>query len=63
MRVRDSDLSAFLIYARRELTLDAALADAQRRGAGDDRKQSLEILRDLNKKALFAQTRHTGTKP
>jgi hypothetical protein len=55
--VDDRDLAAFLVYASRELSLDASL-----RGAGgsphfEEHRQSIAALRELNRKMLFKETR------
>lgn len=56
-RVDDRDLSAFLIYAARERSLDASLNAATRFSRSDDHRKSIDALRDLNKRMLFRETR------
>ncbi|HEX3468629.1 MAG TPA: hypothetical protein VHT05_11175 [Candidatus Elarobacter sp.] len=55
--IEDRDLSAFLVYAARERSLDASLRAANTFGRSDEHRKSIEALRDLNKKMLFRETR------
>jgi hypothetical protein len=56
--IDDRDLSAFLVYAARERSLDASLRAAHRYGRSDEHRKSIDALRELNKKMLFRETRH-----
>lgn len=56
-RVNDRDLSAFLVYAARERSLDASLRAATRFARTEDHRKSIEALRDLNRRMLFRETR------
>ena len=56
-RIDDRDLSAFLVYAARERSLDASLRAANKYGRSDEHKKSIDALRELNKKMLFRETR------
>ena len=56
-RIDDRDLSAFLVYASRERSLDASLRAANRYGRSDEHRRSIDALRELNKKMLFRETR------
>lgn len=55
--IDDRDLSAFLVYAARERSLDASLRAANRYGRSDEHRKSIDALRELNKKMLFRETR------
>jgi hypothetical protein len=57
MHIDDRDLSAFLVYASRERSLDASLRAANRYGRSDEHRRSIDALRELNKKMLFRETR------
>ena len=56
-RIDDRDLSAFLVYAARERSLDASLRAANKYGRSEEHKKSIDALRELNKKMLFRETR------
>ncbi len=56
-RIDDRDLSAFLVYAARERSLDASLRTAAKYGRSEEHKKSIDALRELNKKMLFRETR------
>lgn len=56
-RIDDRDLSAFLVYAARERSLDASLRAANKYGRSDEHKKSIDALRELNKKMLYRETR------
>ena len=56
-RIDDRDLSAFLVYAARERSLDASLRAAHKYGRSEEHKKSIDALRELNKKMLFRETR------
>ncbi|HEV3088140.1 MAG TPA: hypothetical protein VGX96_13030 [Candidatus Elarobacter sp.] len=56
-RIDERDLSAFLVYAARERSLDASLRAANKYGRSDEHKKSIDALRELNKKMLFRETR------
>jgi hypothetical protein len=56
-RIEDHDLSAFLVYAARERSLDASLRAANKYGRSEEHKKSIDALRELNKKMLFRETR------
>ena len=60
-RIDDRDLSAFLVYAARERSLDASLRAANKYGRSDEHKKSIDALRELNKKMLFRETRRDAT--
>jgi hypothetical protein len=53
----DRDYAAFVIYAARELSLDASLRNAAP-FSGEEHRRSIAALRELNKKMLFKETRH-----
>ncbi len=55
--IDDRDLSAFLVYAARERSLDASLRAATKYGRSDEHRKSIDALRELNKKMLFRETR------
>ena len=55
--VDDHDLSAFLVYAARERSLDASLRAANAFARSDEHRKSIEALRELNKRMLFRETR------
>jgi hypothetical protein len=55
--IDDRDLSAFLVYAARERSLDAAVRSADKYGRSAEHKKELDNLRELNKKMLFRETR------
>ncbi|HTW84725.1 MAG TPA: hypothetical protein VMD91_11700 [Candidatus Sulfotelmatobacter sp.] len=59
-RIDDKDLSAFLVYASRERSLDASLRAANRYGRSDEHRRSIDALRELNKKMLFRETRRNS---
>jgi hypothetical protein len=59
-RIEDRDLSAFLVYASRERSLDASLRAANRYGRSDEHRRSIDALRELNKKMLFRETRRNS---
>jgi hypothetical protein len=59
-RVDDRDLAAFLVYAARERSLDSSVRAASRYGRSEEHQQSIEALRELNKKMLFRETRNSG---
>lgn len=61
-RIDDRDLSAFLVYAARERSLDASLRAANKYGRSEEHKKSIDALRELNKKMLFRETRR-DTRP
>ncbi len=56
-QIDDRDLSAFLVYAARERSLDASLRAANKYGRSDEHRKSIDALRELNKKMLFRETR------
>jgi hypothetical protein len=56
-RLDDRDLSAFLVYAARERSLDASLRAATKYGRSEEHKRSIDALRELNKKMLYRETR------
>jgi hypothetical protein len=62
-RIDERDLSAFLIYAARERSLDASLRAATRYGRSEEHKKSIDALRELNKKMLFRETRRNSRFP
>lgn len=53
----DRDFAAFLVYAARELSLDASLRAAEGTPHAEEHRQSITALRELNKKMLFKETR------
>jgi len=53
----DRDLSAFLVYAARERSLDASQRAANRFSRTDEHRKSIDALRELNKRMLFRETR------
>lgn len=55
--VDDRDLAAFLVYASRELSLDASLRGASGTPHFEEHRQSIAALRELNRKMLFKETR------
>ncbi len=55
--VDDRIYAAFVIYATRELSLDASSQNAGNTN-GEEHRRSIEALRDLNKRMLFKETRH-----
>jgi len=59
-RIDDRDLAAFLIYAARERSLDASLRAASRYARSEEHHKSIGALRELNKKMLFRETRHSN---
>jgi hypothetical protein len=59
-RIDDRDLSAFLVYAARERSLDASLRAASRYERADEHRKSIDALRELNKKFLFRETRRSS---
>jgi hypothetical protein len=59
-RIDDRDLAAFLVYAARERSLDASLRAASRYSRSAEHQKSIDALRDLNKKMLFRETRHSS---
>ncbi len=56
-QIDERDLSAFLVYAARERSLDASLRAANKYGRSEEHKKSIDALRELNKKMLFRETR------
>lgn len=54
--IEDRDFAAFIIYAARELSLDASLRNTGAANA-DEHRRSIAALRELNKKMLFKETR------
>ena len=56
-RIDERDLSAFLVYAARERSLDASLRAATKYGRSEEHKRSIDALRELNKKMLYRETR------
>ncbi|MBD5634698.1 MAG: hypothetical protein IAI49_09490 [Candidatus Eremiobacteraeota bacterium] len=56
-RIDERDLSAFLVYASRERSLDASLRAASKYGRTQEHQKSIDALRELNKKMLFRETR------
>ncbi len=56
----DRDYAAFLVYAARERSLDASLRSAERLHRSEEHRKSIEALRELNKRMLFRETRHTN---
>ena len=58
-RVSDRDLSAFLVYAKRERSLDASLAAVSKYSHSDEHRKSIDALRELNGKMLIRETRST----
>jgi hypothetical protein len=54
--IDERDLSAFLVYAARERSLDASLRAAAKYGRSQEHQKSIDALRDLNKKMLFRET-------
>ncbi len=57
IQLDDRDLSAFLVYAARERSLDASLRAANRFSRSDEHRKSIDALRELNKRMLFRETR------
>jgi hypothetical protein len=57
--VSDSDLAAFLVYAKRERSLDASLRAVSKYSHSDEHRKSIDALRQLNCKMLFRETRRT----
>jgi hypothetical protein len=55
--VDERDLSAFLVYAARERSLDASQRAANRFSRTDEHRKSIDALRELNKRMLFRETR------
>lgn len=55
--VDDRDLSAFLVYAARERSLDASLRAADAFSHSREHSKSIDALRELNKRMLFRETR------
>jgi hypothetical protein len=53
----DRHFAAFVIYAARELSLDASLRNAGRH-VSEEHRRSIAALRELNKKMLFKETRY-----
>jgi len=51
--VTERGLAAFLAYARRELSLDASLRAGRTYGRGEEHRQSVAGLRDLNRRTLL----------
>ena len=59
--IDDRDLAAFLLYAARERNLDASQHAASRYTRPEAHQQSIDALRELNKRMLFRETqRHDG---
>jgi hypothetical protein len=56
MELDDRDLRAFLVYAARERSLDASLRIA-RVTRSVEHRQSIDLLRELNRRILFRETR------
>jgi hypothetical protein len=56
--ITDHDLEAFVLYARRESSLDQSLRAAEALGEGEEHKRSLNALREINKWKLFQSTRY-----
>ena len=57
IQLDDRALSAFLVYAARERSLDASLRAANRFSRSDEHRKSIDALRELNKRMLFRETR------
>ena len=57
--IDDRDLAAFLVYAARERSLDAAQRAAGNSVGSADHRQSIAALRELNRKMLLRETRHS----
>ena len=55
--IDDRDYASFIIYAARELSLDASARNAGNVNA-DEHRRSIAALRELNKRMLFKETRH-----
>ena len=55
-QVRESDLAAFVIYASRERSLDAALRVAEKQGRFQEHRKSVAKLRELNYEMLMSET-------
>jgi hypothetical protein len=58
-RVNDRDLAAFLVYAKRERSLDASLQAVSKYSHSDEHRKSIDALRELNSKMLIRETRRT----
>ncbi len=56
MDIDERDLRAFLVYAARERSLDASMRIA-RVTQSVEHRQSIELLRELNRRILFRETR------
>ena len=56
-KIDDRDLARFFVYAARERGLDVLLLTAEERGSPEAQKKWLRALRDLNKMALFQETK------
>jgi hypothetical protein len=55
--IDDRDFTSFIIYAARELSLDASARNTINVN-GDEHRRSIAALRELNKRMLFKETRH-----
>jgi hypothetical protein len=55
--IDDRDFAAFVIYAARELSLDASSRTVGHANA-EEHRRSIAALRELNKRMLFKETRN-----
>ncbi|HXP94355.1 MAG TPA: hypothetical protein VN905_12870 [Candidatus Binatia bacterium] len=55
--IDDRGYAAFVIYAARELSLDASERNAGGMN-GEEHRRSIAALRELNKRMLFKETRY-----
>jgi hypothetical protein len=53
----DRDFAAFIIYAARELSLDASSRNVGQVNV-EEHRRSIAALRELNKRMLFKETRN-----
>ena len=58
-RVTDRDLAVFLVYAKRERSLDASQLAVSKYPHSDEHRRSIEALRELNCKMLLRETRRS----
>jgi hypothetical protein len=54
--IDDRDLEAFLIYAARERSLDASMQQSERHGRSSEHRESIALLRELNRRLLIRDT-------
>jgi hypothetical protein len=57
----DADFGAFMVYAARERSLDASQKAAERYDRSEEHTQSLNALREVNRKMLLRET-NRGTR-